>query len=753
MARQRIRVEGRDALVVAGIALVAGVLATAAGPSPTGSTVFDAIVVTLAGGAAVWAAASAPWWTGVAAAGVAAAFAPEWWLLAIAAVAGLGGLWIGLQRRSLPWSRALVAGTALQVLSRLGDVERFGFTSVIAIVVMLVLAILGIRRRPRRHRRLMWIVLAGLAGGAVLGTLGFGVAALQARSDLEEGNRVARAAIDQLGAGNFNEAQAGFTQASELFGSADDALSRPWGQLARLVPVVAQHRNSAVALTHGGSEVSSTIANVLSVVDYDALRVVNGRIDLNAVAVLDQPLNDLAAALTELEDTVIEARSPWLVDALSTRLDDLLVDVSEQQDKADNAMTAVNAAPAMLGADGARVYFIAFTTPVEVRGLGGFMGNWAEVTITDGDLEVTDFGRTLDLNSGGSATKRLDGISQEYADRYGDFLLTNNDDRVAGPNVWSNITGSPHFPSVAATIAELYPQSGGKTLDGVFVMDVYAIAKLMEITGPVPIDDQGTTIDSTNAAGYLLETQYELADNAERIDLLEEVALTTVQRLLTSSLPAPPELGRMFGPLAREGRLAGWAVRPEEQDVFQRVNMAGLLPDRDGGDGVLVTFNNAAGNKIDNFLDGEVAYDVIVDRDADVVTGAITLTIRNSAPTSGLPDSVIGSQIGLPVGTNRTILTVYTGLPVIGYAVGEEPGEFEVGTENGYFTSTTFLDLAPGSETTVVVYVEGAIPDDVPYRVTVTNSPLVRPMPTTVSVNGTPLRETAWASAGSTRLP
>ena len=284
-------------------------------------------------------------------------------------------------------------------------------------------------------------------------------------------------------------------------------------------------------------------------------------------------------------------------------------------------------------------------------------------------------------------------------------------------------------------------------------MDVYAIAKLMEITGPVEIDDAGATIDSTNAATYLLQTQYELDDNAERIDLLEEVALTTVRRLLTSSLPAPPELGRMFGPLAREGRLAGWAVRPEEQDVFDRVNMAGRLPDRDGGDGLLVTFNNAAGNKIDNFLDGEVAYDVVVDRDADVVTGAVTITIRNTAPTSGLPDSVIGSQIGLPVGTNRTILSVYTGLPVIGFAVGDEPGEFEVGTELGYTTSTAFFDLAPGSETKVVIYVEGSIPDDVPYRVTVTNSPLVRPMPVTVSVNGTALSESAWSRAGTTRLP
>jgi hypothetical protein len=209
----------------------------------------------------------------------------------------------------------------------------------------------------------------------------------------------------------------------------------------------------------------------------------------------------------------------------------------------------------------------------------------------------------------------------------------------------------------------------------------------------------------------------------------------------------------MFGPLAREGRLAGWAVRPDEQDVFVRVNMAGRLPDRDGGDGLLVTFNNAAGNKIDNFLDGEVRYDVVIDREAQVVTGAVTLTIRNSAPTSGLPESVIGSQIDLPVGTNRTFLTVYTGLPVVGFAIDDGPGAFEVGTELGYVTSSGFLDLAPGSETKVTIYVEGSIPDDVAYRLTVTNSPLVRTMPVTVSVNGVPLGDAAWSSAGSTRLP
>ena len=36
--------------------------------------------------------------------------------------------------------------------------------------------------------------------------------------------------------------------------------------------------------------------------------------------------------------------------------------------------------PGLLGADGERTYLIAFLNPSEQRGLGGFIGNYAEIT-------------------------------------------------------------------------------------------------------------------------------------------------------------------------------------------------------------------------------------------------------------------------------------------------------------------------------------------------------------------------------------
>ena len=160
MARQRIRVQGRDASLVAAVAAAGGVGAVVAGPSPTGSSGVDAVLVFAAAAGSVWAAASAPWWAGVVAAGIAAALAPSWWLIVVAASSGLAGLWIGSQRRSLPWSRAVVATLAVQVLARLGEVEQFGLSAVIALVTLTALSLAGIRRRPRRERKVLWAVLA-----------------------------------------------------------------------------------------------------------------------------------------------------------------------------------------------------------------------------------------------------------------------------------------------------------------------------------------------------------------------------------------------------------------------------------------------------------------------------------------------------------------------------------------------------------------------------------------------------------------
>lgn len=733
MANQRIRVEGRDARLVGAIAVVSALVFALHGPSPTGTRSVDVVVLFVAGAFVVWTAASAPWWTGVVAAAVAAAFASTLPWAVVAAVPMVAALWVGSRRQSLPWSRAAIAAVVLQVAAHLSDRWFFGFSSLLGVGSLALLSLLGVRRRPRVERRRLWLGLAITAGAGVLATAAVAVAGWSTRQELQDGSNTARTALSYLANGDFLEASQAFGEAAEQFRSASDSLSRPWVYPARLVPVVGQHTAAAQRLSRSAADASEVIAQQLAFIDYDALRVVNGRIDVGAVEILQTPAATLRTTLDRLIADLDDTRNPWLVEPLERRLDDLLADLVDRQDEVDTAADAVTVAPAMLGADEPRVYFIAFTTPAEARGAGGFMGNWAEATVDEGRISITDFGRTADLRSA-TAEKTLTSPDRAFREFYGNGLWTNISQGTTKPSVWSNITITPHFPTVGAMVAELYPQSGGQELDGVFMMDVYAVAQLMRITGEVSLPD-GTVLNADNAASYLLRDQYFEEDTSVRVDALETVARESINRLLGSTLPSPPQLGDLFGQVAREGRLAGWMVRPEEQELLRQVRMTAALPERDGGDMFSLAFNNGSANKIESFLEGEATYDVKVNRVRGRVEATGTIVLRNTAPSTGWPEYVIGNQVGLPPGTSRLQLVVHTALPVLGLTVDGEPAGFRSGTEQGYDATSFFVDLPPGSTAEVAISVGGPIADDAAYRVETRMPPTVNPFPLVVTVS------------------
>ena len=122
-------------------------------------------------------------------------------------------------------------------------------------------------------------------------------------------------------------------------------------------------------------------------VNVESLRVVNGVIDVDAIELLERPFGDTNAALQRMSDVLASARSPWLVAPVGDRVDQLADEVDELVEQTDRAVAAVQLAPSMLGRDGPRTYFVAFTTPAEARGLGGFMGTWAELRADDGRLD------------------------------------------------------------------------------------------------------------------------------------------------------------------------------------------------------------------------------------------------------------------------------------------------------------------------------------------------------------------------------
>ena len=195
------------------------------------------------------------------------------------------------------------------------------------------------------------------------------------------------------------------------------------------------------------------------------------------------------------------------------------------------------------------------------------MGTWAELRADDGRLEVTRTGQTNDLTAAmRAAPPVLDGPA-DYLARYGRFGAGVDGEPVA-IDFWSNVTMSPDFPSVTEVIAQLYPASGGREIDGAIAVDVESIARFLELTGPVQVDgpDGPIRLTSSDAVQYLLRDQYaEITDDATRDAVLEAITSQLINDVFGGDLPGPRALAATLGPAMAQGRVVVWSRHAADQ--------------------------------------------------------------------------------------------------------------------------------------------------------------------------------------------
>ena len=219
---------------------------------------------------------------------------------------------------------------------------------------------------------------------------------------------------------------------------------------------------------------------------------------------------------------------------------------------------------------------------------------------------------------------------------------------------------SPDFPSVARVAAQLFPQSGGGEVDGVISLDPVALQDLLDLTGPVVVGNR--QLDSGNVVQFLYHDQYVLGvSQDERANLLGEIAHATFDKLTHGRGASPSEFANEMSPALRDKDLTMWFANAAEQKFTVRIGGDGSVP-APSGDSFGVIVQNAGANKLDAFLERSVVYSATVDADSGRERARAAITLHNTAPSSGLPDYVIGNEVGLPTGTTRLIVAAYSRL-------------------------------------------------------------------------------------------
>ncbi len=730
--------------LILAVSVLAGLVATIGGPQPTGGPLVDALLVGVAVGGATWLGACALRWDATLVTLVAGLTS----FSIIGTVLGVTAAVVGFVLPIIPGRKGLLnaalIGVALNIATR-SQLDWFlGASTLIGVALGGYVAAVGFARRTRDSRRVVALVGVAAAVTTFAAVVGLGIFGYLAADDLRNGTAQTQDGLTSLGEGDIRAAKASFDAAAVSFDAADSRLANPLVSAARFVPGLAQHHRVATELSHEAADSARFLSTQLDEVDLDRLTVTGGRIDIDRIRQLQIPLRNIQRRVELLQARVAEIDSPWLLPPVDDRIDDLAAELTAQHQRSDDALTVALAAPRLLGGDGTRTYYIGFTTPSEARGGGGFMGNWAEMTVTDGHIEMTKFGRSDDLNLAGDPTARrfsrgnASGLD-EWAARYGPFNLTSGPDGTTGSEPWKNINMSPDVATTGKAIADLYPQSGGGQLDGVFMMDVYTLARFLEFTGPIPLPEGapvgGASVDGAaaltadTAAKYLLHDQYDLTKVDARVDVLENFSRSVIDTLLAGTLPAPTSLIETLGPMVDQGRFTGWMSAPEDQTVLEQIGMSGTLLDPGTGDGVALALNNAAGNKIDYYLAAHATYDVTADARTGTTSARLDVTITNGAPTEGEPGYVIGNPVGLPVGTNRTRVSVFTRLPVKQVLLGGRAAVSEPGSEADYFVTSVYVTLPAGASTVLSLEMDGPMDVADGYTLVTRTPPTVAPTP------------------------
>ncbi|MGI8425562.1 MAG: sugar transferase [Actinomycetota bacterium] len=581
---------------------------------------------------------------------------------------------------------------------------------------------------------LAFMFTVGRRGGfARRAVLGFGVfvgaallagvpALLQARTNLRQAQGLLLQAAASAKTLDTAGAESSFRQANALALTAGRRLDSRLTLGVRLVPILRGNIQTARALARGvtiiipGLDSSLRASEIFSSTAPGRTPLfANGRLDLGLLSQMSAPLKSAAKAARSAARVAKDSKGSMLVPSLS-QARAKFISQSEGLSKAlTGASKAVELLPPMLGANGARTYFLMIQNGAEQRGTGGYLGAFGILHADSGQLTLQKF----DANSALPQGKQVEAPTTEFADRY---------DRFKSRSSWSNINMTPDFPTASGLIAGLWQKGTGQKIDGVVAIDAPGLAELMKAAGPVAVPGLGEPVTAANFVPLVLNQAYvRFPQKDERVDFLLPVGREVWTRLLAGGQSARV-LAQSFGAILSTGHMQVWSGA--EAPALRELGVDGSLKPAIDSDYLMVVGQNAAGNKVDYYARRSIAYEVHIGAGGKT-SGKAEVIIKNGAPTSGLPTYILGPFADLkdPPGLNRTYLSLYLPAKTSGSAakLDGKPVGLESHSERGLGVVSKFVETVSGNSSRLELKLQSALSRAGEYRLLVQHQPGLNP--------------------------
>lgn len=334
--------------------------------------------------------------------------------------------------------------------------------------------------------------------------------AMQAVSYLKEGKDLAGKSQLALSAEQFSAAAESFSKAQQEVDSINSILQKAAG----FVPQQGEKLESGKKLIILGESISKAAqyldqtAEVFS--NQDSKIIEKAVFSEQSLSLALEQLNLAAENSTSIDISIIP-------EDYRDDLNMLLTSLPLVRDSVGELLSFNQGALEFLGQNNFRRYLVVFQNNYELRPTGGFMGSFALVDISNG--EITN----IEIPKGGS----YDIAGQQKENVVPPDALQFVSDKWG----FQDANWYFDFPSSAKKIMDFYEEGGGRTVDGVIAVNATVLGELLKATGPVKMAAYNKTIDENNYMAEIQKTVELETDKSESKKMIGDLFAELMDRV------------------------------------------------------------------------------------------------------------------------------------------------------------------------------------------------------------------------------
>jgi len=319
------------------------------------------------------------------------------------------------------------------------------------------------------------------------------------------------------------------------------------------------------------------------------------------VVVIEEEL----AAIRERRD---EIGDKGLVGPVASAVRDLDDHVLQLESRLADYWRAATMAPKFLGYDGPRTYLVLAQDNTEILATGGFILVYGFVTFNEGRLEQVVFNDVRSINPDWPPT--TDGYIEPPRPLQ-TYLLYDWPMGLAEASWW------PDFPTAARNAIEIYHTNSDtdEPIDGVIGFNLLTLEKLLEVLGPVTVEEYGTTVTSEDVIEKTLIMTHPEEPRpweANRYQFTAYLADDIIERTLSSESSEWASMLSALRTLGKEKNLLVWHSDAEVQGAISDLGWDGGVRAAEG-DYLMVVDSNLRRTKLNLVVQPSIVMDVAID--------------------------------------------------------------------------------------------------------------------------------------------